>query len=223
MAFVSSRTVHGTYPAAISSVRLADTPTGTVDRLSQDWYVKWPSWKESLADAGVVKNELVEGYEAMWWEEASNVAADTEDTGTLTMGAVGLLDKDDVKRRRRMSMFGQVVSVGPIETVAGEPSYEDITTGSGVSKRWNINDPVITVIDTYFSLTEPDMSVVGTAVVPPDAPDAPSYLWGGYGEPLRANHPNGWVLDARDPEEMIVGLLWKVVDTSSYYQLAQPD
>jgi len=107
--------------------------------------------------------------------------------------------------------------------VAGEPEYQTIVTPSGSAERWNINDPSVTVQDTYLSTAAPNMAQVGTGLTPINAPSVPSYIWGGYTAPKRANHPNGWVLDNRDPEEVIPSKIWRVTDTFTYYQPWEPD
>lgn len=157
------------------------------------------------------------------------------------------------RRLREISAYGQMVSVGPIEKVIiveeetegidpetgnpavvkrrvpkvdalGEVEYQDIVvTGSGTSKRWNINDPAITVTDTYFVRTQPLTNVIGTALTPPTPPLPPPYKWTGYNEPLRGNAPSGWVLDDRRISVIIPNLIWRVVDTHNFYQAAVPD
>lgn len=157
------------------------------------------------------------------------------------------------RRLREISAYGQMVSVGPIEKVIiveeetegidpetgnpavvkrrvpkvdalGEVEYQDIVvTGSGTSKRWNINDPTVSVTDTYFVITQPLTNVIGTALTPPTPPLPPPYKWTGYNEPLRGNAPSGWVLDDRRISVIIPNQIWRVVDTFNFYQAAVPD
>jgi hypothetical protein len=105
----------------------------------------------------------------------------------------------------------------------GEVVYKTIATPSGVAERWNVNDPSITLTDTYFTRTAPATDVIGQAITPVDAPTPPPYLWADYEEPKRANHPNGWVLGDRKISIVIPGEVWKVVDTIDYYQVNLPD
>jgi hypothetical protein len=105
----------------------------------------------------------------------------------------------------------------------GKPVYETIVTASGSHERWNIKEPICQVRDTYFSTTEPDGSAVGTASAPPNAPSAPANIWTSYDGDMRGNHPNGWVLEARDSEELFPGALWRVSDAWAYYQPELPD
>ena len=157
------------------------------------------------------------------------------------------------RRLREISAYGQMVSVGPIEKVIiveeetegidpetgnpavvkrrvpkvdalGEVEYQNIVvTGSGTSKRWNINDPTVSVTDTYFVRTQPLTNVIGTALTPPTPPLPPPYKWTGYNEPLRGNAPSGWVLDDRRISVIIPNQIWRVVDTFNFYQAAVPD
>lgn len=164
-----------------------------------------------------------------------------------------LADEWEERRLREISAFGQQISVGPLEKIIivttaqetgedpedastvparrripkldaeGEVEYKTIVTPSGSAERWNVNDPGITVIDTYFQRTAPSTTVIGTALTPPSAPTPPAYLWGTYSQPMRSNHPNGWVLADRKISIIIPDLVWKVVDTFEYYQVALPD
>jgi hypothetical protein len=157
------------------------------------------------------------------------------------------------RRLREISAFGQTISVGPIEKIIivttaqetgedpdtagtvparrripkldslGEVEYKTIVTPSGSAERWNVNDPSITLTDTYFVRTEPATDVIGQVISPVDPPTPPAYLWASYDQPKRANHPNGWVLGDRKISIIIPGEVWKVVDTIDYYQLAMPD
>lgn len=105
----------------------------------------------------------------------------------------------------------------------GEVEYKVITTPSGLAERWNINQAILNVTDTYFVTSAPATNTAGTAVTPPDAPTPPPYVWSGYAEPLRLNHPAGWVLDDRQVETIVPGQLWRVTDTFAYYYTGQPD
>lgn len=109
----------------------------------------------------------------------------------------------------------------------GEPVLKDIVTASGTMKRWVVSEAEVNVIDTYFTTTKPAMDIVGTPFTPPNAPATPPFLWGGYEEPLRGQHPNGWILADRDVEEIFYYSdgtgLWRVADTTTYRQQSFPD
>lgn len=107
--------------------------------------------------------------------------------------------------------------------VDGNVEYETIVTSSGSQERWNIKEPVAQVRDTYFATTLPSTSAVGSASTPPNAPSPPAYQWSGYEGDLRGNHPNGWVLDDRQVEEIHAGILYRVTDIHAYYQALTPD
>lgn len=125
-----------------------------------------------------------------------------------------------VKRRvPKLDAFGEIV-------------YGTIVTPSGFADRWNIRQPVVTVTDTYFTTTRPDMSVVGTSITPDNAPEVPEFAWTGYGNAVRYNHPSGWVLDDRQVEELFTGAgsgsddgegLFAVTDTYGNYVVNVPD
>ncbi len=109
----------------------------------------------------------------------------------------------------------------------GEPVLKPISTGSGTMDRWVVSESEVTVIDTYFLTSKPKMDEVGKNFTPPNAPATPGYQWGGYNEPLRGRHPNGWVLADRDVEEIFyfndeIGL-WRVTDTTVFRHPAFPD
>lgn len=171
--------------------------------------------------------------------------SDIEDLGDglskVSLRLIGLLQNGE-KRLRRVSAFGQVVSVGPVTVESedivgvdtdgdGEPDdtarelveiLRQLITPSGVGDRWNITEPILGVIDTYFTTSLPSTTVNGTALTPPNAPPSPAYIWDGYGDPMRFNHPNGWVLESRDCEN-VYGTLCLVTDTYAFKQVAQPD
>lgn len=146
------------------------------------------------------------------------------------------------KRLRRVSAFGQEVSIGPVtyessqlvgidtngDGRADETARElvealrSISTPSGIGTRWIIDEPVLAVSDTYFMSSPPDTSQIGRALTPPNAPPPPQYIWGGYQDALRFHHPNGWVLESRDYENPYPGL-YRVNDTFAYKQQARPD
>jgi hypothetical protein len=167
----------------------------------------------------------------------------------VTVRLVGLLS--GTKVRRRTFAAGREVSVGPDEQVmiawsdgergeeegqevervrrqvprldnVGNVIYKTIITPSGSADRWNIREAIVAVNITSLTTSEPTMAAVGTSVSPPNAPAVAPYPWGGYNEPLRYNHPSGWVLDDRQSTELFPGL-YEVSDTYGYYYGAVPD
>jgi hypothetical protein len=184
--------------------------------------------------------------EAIDWKKSGSLA-----TGTVR--GVGL-ETFGERRKRRLSVAGQEISVGPIEKVLiettdktgvdastgssvvvkkrvaqvddtdGKVKYETIGTPSGSFERWAINQAFVTINDTYFvtGTTAPSTILAGSAVTPPSPPAVPAYLWGGYNQPMRARHPNGWVLESREIDELFPGL-WAVVDNYGYFYEAVPD
>lgn len=145
-------------------------------------------------------------------EEVGDDPETPEDESTLPSG-----DPAFVKVKRRVPKLDD----------DGEPVLKDIVTGSGIMKRWVVSEAEVTLIDTYFTTTKPVMSVVGQSFAPVNPPDIPPYQWGGYTEPLRGRHPNGWVLADRDVDEIFyfsdaIGL-WRVTDTIVFRQQAFPE
>lgn len=209
------------------------------------------AWRAAAATAGYTRGSAVPGWSGMYIRTlAAEQEGDAH--ALLTVDGFGLLTAGE-KRKRVMAAAGQIIAVGPIEKIVivtsadetatdpdtsttvdatrripkldndGEVVYKTITTPTGAAERWNINQAFITVSDTYFTTTAPNMQQVGTAQTPPSAPTPPSYIWGSYAEPMRLNHPTGWVLDDRAPEEIVPGSLWKVTDSYGYYYAGQPD
>jgi len=109
----------------------------------------------------------------------------------------------------------------------GTYDYRSIATPTGTAERWNVKDPIITVIDEYFTTTAPDVDEVNTAIAPVMAPVVPLWQWAAWAYPMRFNHPAGWVLEARNADQLYGPVgddgLWKVTDVSSYYYTGQPD
>lgn len=174
--------------------------------------------------------------------EGSNEDDLGEGFSKVTLDYIGLLTLGPAKNIRRVSAFGQEVSVGPVvyettETVGldtdGDGLPDDtakelvetlrtIQTPSGQGDRWLITEPILGVVDTYFTTSRPETRLIGTQQTPPNAPPSPAYIWTGYGDPMRFRHPNGWVLEARDYENAF-GNIYLVTDTYAFKQVASPD
>ncbi len=209
---------YGTLPMSINPRRESEGEDGALDSTAQDYLVAYPGWRASLGTAGIVKNALFPGHTRMF---VSSFDMEQEDDGRaiVSVRGTGLLGTEGDKRIREISSQGRVVSLGPI---GEEGDYETIVTGSGSGERWNINEPDLSLTDTYFATTKPVEGLQGQAVTPLNPPTAPVYQWAGYGGDLRFNHPNGWVLDQRNSTEIIPGKLWAVRDFFVFYQLAIP-
>jgi len=203
---------------AISPRRESEGEDGSLDSTAQDYLVAWPAWKAALTGESLVKNEIFPGHTRMF---ISSFEVEQEDEARciVSVRGIGLIGSEGDKRIREISSQGKVVSVGPI---GEEGDYDSITTPSGTGQRWNINEPDLSLTDTYFATEKPEEGLQGTAQIPPSPPTPPAYQWGGYGGDLRFNHPNGWVLEQRSWSEIIPGKLWSVRDFFVFYQLAIP-
>lgn len=245
---VEAEIIYGDIPFVTDGPELSYTGLGELDSMSVEVLANWSTWQAELASLGYTRHATVSGYGGMWVEQLTPRKSGS--LVTVSVQAIGLLSGGD-KRRRRTSCAGQEISVGPIEKVVlvwdanergedegapvervkrrvtkldddGEPEYEVIVTPSGSFDRWDIGQAIVTVSDTYFSTTEPASSDAGTANAPPSPPATPPYIWSGYGEAMRARHPNGWVLETREVDKMFSGL-FAVTDSWAYYYPAMPD
>jgi len=229
---------------------------GELDTLTIDVVATYPGWKDDIIELGYVRNQKITGYHALFVEDFSRGTRSGE-TCEVTVQATGLLEPGDKKRRTlgvngQQISIGPIEKVvlvwedaeqgedpesgDPVEQVRrrvpkldedGEVVYKIIATPSGTGERWNVRQAIVTLTDTYFTTTQPDMTVAGTALTPDSAPSVPASPWGGYDEPMRFNHPNGWVLDDRQVEDLFpdtgAGGLWAVTDNYGFYLTAVPD
>jgi hypothetical protein len=209
---------HGTVPMPIGPARENDAEEGALDTVTQDYLVAWPNWRSSLASQGVVKNAAFPGYSRMF-VASFDVEQEDNARAIVSVRGTGLLSEEGDKRIREVSCQGRVVSIGPI---GEEGDYVDIGTPSGVANRWSINEPDLSVSDTYFTTEEPDQTQQGTSLAPISPPTPPDWLWAGWSEDMRFNHPNGWVLDQRQVTQIVPGMLWAVRDFFVYYQTGVP-
>lgn len=221
--------------------------TGTVRALVNDGVSG--GWKASLSSLGITEGSK---YAGLWVKSITRITLGREVECDVQLEGVFSGDK----RQRVISAFGSTVSIGPIEQVilvndeVGEDPEEggtgmakrrvpkvdgsgkvvnlNISTGTGQAERWNIFEPGVTVVDTYYQTSSPDTSANGAKLSPPSAPTAPAYQWGAYNRDMRKNHPSGWVLTAREAEQLYGAVsgglgLWKVVDTYDYFFAARPE
>ena len=234
------------------SLRISDGDLGEIDELGVEYFCQWPGYRQELLELGIEKGRLFPGVAEFY---VQGMQARREGFGRCIVSIVGLGMAGGFKERRKrtLSAFGQMISVGPIERVIlvtqmdevgrdaetgdpvevrrretkldaeGEPVYKPITTPSGVGERWNIAEAGIRLVDVYYTKTRPVMTAVKLPFVPPDAPAVPADPWVSYGEVMRFNHPNGWVLDDRQVDELIEGKLWRVTDTVGHYLQRVPD
>ena len=99
-------------------------------------------------------------------------------------------------------------------------TYKDVIVTGGPSGTVDITEPRASLTDKYVTLTDPDMTVIGTAQTPPFDLGHPPALWGAIADIVYA-FPEGWVLDDRQPENIPGTTVWLVTDTYVFYQHAR--
>jgi len=252
---IPAEILHGELPLLLSDTE-TEGRNGELDTLTLQVLASFPGWRDDLRSLGYVRNEKISGYHAMFVEDF-NRSNRSETACEVAVQCLGLLEPGEKRRRNlgvngqqipvgpleKTIIVWEEAEQGidpdtgdPVEKVKrrvpkldeeGEVEYKVIATPSGSGERWNVRQQVVTVTDTYFATSKPTMLPVGTATAPPNAPAVPSSPWGSYNEPMRFNHPNGWVLDDRQVEELFpegtTGGLWAVTDTYGYYLTAVPD
>lgn len=234
------------------SLRIYDGELGEIDELAVEYFCQWPLYRQELLVLGIEKGKMFPGVAEFYTQR---MAARREGHGrcVVSITALGMAGGFKERRKRTLSAFGQMISIGPIEKVIlvtqmdevgkdaetgeavevrrretkldseGEPVYKPIATPSGSGERWNIAEAGIRLVDVYYTKTRPVMTGVKMTFVPVDAPAVPPDPWVSYGEVMRFNHPNGWVLDDRQVDELIEGKLWRVTDTVGHYLQRVPD
>lgn len=246
---VIAEMIYGDFPQITEDLELSEGGLGELDSGSIGILAEWATRRAMASALGYTKNAAAPGFASLYVE-----GVDWKKSGSLAQGTVRLvgLETPGERRKRRLSVAGQEISVGPVERVVlvyddaeqgeevdgtpiaqvkrrvpklddeGEVVYKLITTPSGIFERWSISQAFLTVQDVYFTTTAPSTIQAGTAFTPPDAPTPPTYIWGSYGEEMRARHPNGWVLDSREIDPLFEGL-WAVTDSYGFYYTALPD
>lgn len=251
---------HGELPMITAGPIRSRGERGVLDAVTYEIITGLGNEELHAKHLGFEYERKVAGYHSMWVQTLDD-EAESSVISRVSIRCVGLL-KNDKKLRRRLSVAGKEVSIGPIERVVlvwtedekgsddgtpveqvrrrvpkldseGEVVYKSIATPSGAFDRWNVREAILVLNLTYFVTVEPETSVIGTAMTPENPPTPPPFIWSGYGEPMRANHPNGWVLDDRQVDEIFTAPplgeggdaqgLWAVEDTFGYYYTASPD
>lgn len=244
---------HGSLPFLVDGPVVSLGKRGVLDSFSAAM-ICGDNWQGEALSLGYAVERKIPGYANLWVEE---MEAEAEGPGLVRVSVrgSGIAGAGD-KRVRTMSARTREWSIGPYERVIlawsneeqgedggdavdqvkrrvpkldgdGDVVYKTIGTPSGVGERWSIKEAIVQVSDTYYTTMKPSMSQVGQVAAPQNAPSPPPYIWGGYNEPLRFRHPNGWVLDDRQVEDIFYmneGLgLWRVTDLHGYYYGAVPD
>lgn len=246
---------YGELPLVLSE-ELEEGEEGELDSLDVEILVEYPGWKTALLEAGYARKQQVAGYFSMWVERVKRGEAGGSAV-ECSLRIVGLLEAGEKRKRSMGVNGEQVSVGPDAKVILawdkneegeeaeggekvdkvkrrvekldaeGEVVYIKIATPSGLMDRWTIRQAAVTVTDRYFTTEEPDMTVAGGPSTPPNAPEVPGNPWTSYSEPMRGQHPNGWVLDSREPDELFRnasgGGLWAVTDTYGFYYPAIPD
>lgn len=251
-------TIHGNLPFITEGPVKKYGRRGELDSVSWKILVAAATAADDATALGFARDEQVPDAGYSVWVDSIDETPESDLLTELSISASGLIAVGDRRRRtlsagQREIAVGPKEKIvlawitdekgedpedsSPLDKVkrrvpkldaAGEPVYEVLITPTGSNARWNIKDAVLTVRDTYFTTTRPDVSVIGTAIEPPNAPTPPPYIWGSYDGDMRANHPAGWVLEDRAVEELhgapgAATGLFQVTDSTSYYYPALPD
>jgi hypothetical protein len=216
---ITATTYHGSLPLILAEPDPGYGDPGILDNLEWEILCQKSTWRFDIADLGFVHKDRIRGYYNMW----VNSAIPKDEDGThciVSISAIGCIYQDE-KRKRSTGTAGAQISLGPTE---GQSWFDPSGTEAD---KWTIRDRILTVNDTYFSATEPDGSVVGTNIAPPEAPGTPAFLWGHLDTTFRANYPKGWILDDRQAiQHFRLGPfdgLWEVRDVYGFYQIANPE
>lgn len=246
---------HGSLPFVMDSIAISRGGAGMLDSF-RTRLLCGEDWEADARALGFEIDKKLTAYTSLWIKsmepqiEADNVVVvDISGEGLATAGdrrqrkmkcgetqtSVGPNEKTVIvwnkEERGEDPISGEkldkVPSRRPMLDTYGEPMLKSISTPSGTMTQWLVSEAEVSVVDTYFTTTKPVMSAVGLSFTPPNAPDVPPYQWGGYNEPMRGRHPNGWVLADRDVDEIYrfsdaVGL-WRVSDSSVFRHSAFPE
>lgn len=89
--------------------------------------------------------------------------------------------------------------------------------------RYEALIPLMTLVDSYFSTSEPNWSQQGNAIAPVNAPTPPSLPTFSSDDVIK-HIPFGWVLTNREADEVGTSpnKLWAVTDTISYFEETKP-
>jgi len=245
----------GRFPIVIAGPRARRAGPGELDSVTIELQCTGENWEGELAAEGYEHLKRLADYYSMWVQEidpepeGSTVRAALSCVGLISSGEKRKRSLSVAGQQVSVGPVEKTVLVWsdeekgedpeteePVERVKrrvpklkadGEVDYKLITTPSGAADRWSINDAILQVRDRYYTTTRPDSDVGGTAMTPPEAPTPPPYPWeGGYDFPLRNRHPNGWVIEDRQVEELFwdgTTGLWAVDDLFAFYYPAVPD
>lgn len=192
---------HGSLPLVIDGPNRSLGPKGILDTARFEVVVDSSLADEQLAAVGFAYDTKVvseDGFHSMW------VKSMTEDVqspyiSVFTVELIGLLAAGEKRLRKVQPVKESVTSrqgTAPDEVTVVQDYY------------------TFSIIDTYFQENEPDYSVIGRGMTPPDATGVP-----GVGRPgdVATGYAVGWHLGNRVAEHLY-GTLYRIEDTFAYGQ-----
>lgn len=194
-------------PQAISDFSLSEPESGW-DSASQKFLVKasmatWPDVRDAYFSKGRPHPTL-----------ANMFIVDRRPTdlggGDFEIDVTWKGIASDKGYRRRSQVFGETstgerILIGASIQAEGYPAY---------AEKLKIDQPVLSVETEYFTTTEPVLSEVKKPIsgtYTPTLPTPPTQIWSWIANPTYV-YPSGWVLDSREPEQLLDKNLWRVID-----------
>ena len=151
---------HGTLPLILSGPRPSYGTTGALDSLSFEVLTHRASWITQAAAVGFSQNSPVTGYPGMW-TLTLDMEEESELTAIVRVSCLGILGGGD-KRRRRMSVAGREIAVGPNEVYVLAWSNEEI--GSEIDGSAIPSGKVKRLVPKVDSFGQPVYKIITTPI-----------------------------------------------------------
>jgi hypothetical protein len=149
---------------------------------------------------------------------ATNIAWKNEGGGdyTANVNYRGFIGSTAPSYVRQSLSSGRYTTTG--ENITGIP-------GTSGAVKAEVADRNIGIQDAYISETAPDLTQIGTAQTPPDAPSTPTFLWSSLTDAI-VIYPSGWVLEDRKAHPLTAEdgtiRLYFVTDTYAFHHDLKP-